>query len=136
MLGEPGASTRPGLRAPMLNLSFHDPRIVGSLMLACAALTAILIPTFFFEVVLTVALSAVLAPGIARLRKRLRLGAGITVAGIALLVLVFLGIAGYYGVPILIRGINETLSQLPDGIRTLLPFVQEWLDQMKARLED
>jgi predicted PurR-regulated permease PerM len=122
--------------APMLNLSFHDPRIVGSLMLACAALTAILIPTFFLEVVLTVALSAVLAPGIARLRRRLRLGLGITVAGIALLVLVFLGIAGYYGVPVLIRGINETLSQLPDGIRTLLPFVQEWLDQMKARLED
>jgi predicted PurR-regulated permease PerM len=122
--------------APMLNLSFHDPRIVGSLMLACAALTALLIPTFFLEVVLTVALSAVLAPGIARLRKRLRLGLGITVAGIALLVLAFLGIAGFYGVPVLIRGINETLSQLPDGIRTLLPFVQEWLDQMKARLED
>ena len=120
----------------MLNLSFHDPRIVGSLMLACAALTAILIPTFFLEVMLTVALSAVLAPGIARLRKRLRLGPGITVAGIALLVLVFLGIAGYYGVPVLIRGINETLSQLPDGLRTLLPFVQEWLDQMRARLED
>lgn len=120
----------------MPNLSFHDPRIVGSLMLACAALTAILIPTFFLEVLLTVALSAVIAPGVSRLRKRLRLGPGVTVAGIALLVLVFLGIAGYYGVPILVRGINETLTQLPDGLRSLMPFVQEWLDQMRARLED
>jgi predicted PurR-regulated permease PerM len=122
--------------ALMLNLSFHDPRIVGALMLACTALTAVLIPTFFLEVLLTVAMSAVLAPGVARLRRRLRLSAGITVAGIALLVLVFLGIAGYYGVPILIRGINETLTQVPDGLRGLMPFVQEWLDQMRARLED
>lgn len=120
----------------MLNLSFHDPRVVGALMLLCAAVAAIAIPTFALEVVLTVALSAILAPGVARLRRKLNLGLGTTVAGIALLVLAFLGVAGYYGVPILIRGINETLAQLPDGIRKLMPFVQEWLDQMKARLED
>lgn len=122
----------------MLNPSLNDPRVVGALMLLCAATAAIAIPTFALEVVLTVALSAILAPGIARLRRRLSLGLGLgtTVAGIALLVLAFLGVAGYYGVPILIRGINETLAQLPEGIRKLMPFVQEWLDQMKARLED
>jgi predicted PurR-regulated permease PerM len=120
----------------MRTFSFHDPRVVGGLMLACVALTAALIPSFFLEVVLVIALSSVLAPGIARLRRRLRLGLGTTVAGIALVVLAMLGILGYYGLPVLIRGINETLSQLPDGIRAILPFLQEWLEQMKAHLED
>jgi predicted PurR-regulated permease PerM len=120
----------------MPQLSLQDPRVVGALMLLCVAVTAALIPTFFFEVVLTVALSAIMAPGVARLRRKLRLGLGTTVAGIVLLVLAFLGVAGFYGVPILIRGINETVAQLPDGIRKLMPFVQEWLDQMKAHLED
>lgn len=121
---------------PMRTLSFHDPRIVGGLMLACIALMAALIPNFFLEVVLVVALSSVLAPGIARLRRRLHLGLGTTVAGIALIVLALLGILGYYGLPVLIRGVNETLAQLPDGIRAVLPFVQEWLEQMKAHMED
>jgi predicted PurR-regulated permease PerM len=119
-----------------IDFKLDDPWIIGGIILLSLLSAAFVVPSYVLEVLLTVALSAVIAPGIGRLRARLGLGLGVTVAGIAVVVITLLGVAGYYGIPLMIRGINETLQQLPDGIRKLWPFVQDWLDQMKARLED
>lgn len=118
-----------------MQFALHDPRTAGVLILALLATATFVIPGFMLEVLLTIAMSAVLAPAIAWLRKRLHLSTGLTVALIAFAIIAGLGIGGYYGGPLFVRGISETLAQLPDSVRKLAPFVHDWLEAAKVRLE-
>jgi len=116
--------------------SLHDPRMVGAIIIALLAVATIAIPSFILEVLLTVAMSAIIAPGVAWLRRKLRLSLGLTVAAISFTIIGILGTAAYFGIPLFIRGITETLAQLPESVRKAAPFVQDWLEAAKARLED
>jgi len=60
---------------------------------------------------------------------------GLAVAGLAFVIIALLGIAGWYGIPLLIKGINETLTALPDGLRRLSPLAQDMLASWKSKLE-
>ena len=119
----------------MSGLRVQDPLVVGGILLILALAMALVVPSFAMEVILTLATSAIIAPGVQKLRRKLRLSLGLTVALIVFLIVALLGVGGYYGIPLFIRGINETLATLPESLRKLAPFVQEWLASAKVRLE-
>lgn len=118
-----------------MQLGLHDPRFVGLLLLVGAAVVAVLAPGFAMEVLLTIAASAVLAPGVAGLSKKIGITPGLIVASIAFVVIAAFGLASWYGVPVLVRGINETLTSLPSGLKKLTPAAEQWLGSWKGSLE-